>query len=478
MARRWCFLVLFWIGVSSVAVGQYHLQRTAFPAAAGQVTSGTHTLWFTLGEPLAGVATSGSQGAVAGFLLSHREIQLLTPVAGTTWYVGTSQTIQWSWIGYVARVTIRFSADGGNTWTVVTSNILNTGSYQWVPSQATAQARIRVCDAQVETLCSESGNFTVSNPGPATLRITAPVTGATLTAGQSTTITWSWSGNIPSVNIFFSASGGYHWTTIATAVSNTGSYQWVVPESPTSFGRVRVQQAGAPTVVSTSGVFEVRSTTQTAINAAVWLEGPLNATAASMQTLLEQSQYLPSAQPYGQWGYSGNEQRVSWLSGIVDWVLIEVRNTSQVVVATTAGLLREDGQIIDEGGYHQVLVPSTVLPAGTYYIVVYHRNHIAAMSSTATVLQVGSSTRYDFRSAVDRAYQVFAAGQKSVGNFAVLAAGDVAADGIVNARDRVKSRQQLFQTGYVDSDVNLDGTVNASDRSLIRNNAFWVVQVP
>ncbi len=474
------------VGILGVLIGlwllplraQYSLQRTVFPSAAGSATNSSYTLLVTFGEPLSGSSTTGSQAVTAGFLLPHREIEIVAPTTGTVWYTGVMHTIRWNWIGQIARVTIELSTDGGSSWSTITSNIVNTGGYQWTPTQTASQARIRVSDTYAPAIRAESGNFTLLNPGPASITVTYPSSSAVLFAGSVTTITWSWTGVISSVDLFFSSDGGQQWATIATAVTNTGNYPWHVPDDPTVVGKIRVQQHNNASVQGTSASFEIRSTSQTAVHVAMYLEGPLNATTGSMQTLLEQSGYLPTTQPYSRWGYNGTEQRASWLSGIVDWVLIEIRSTNQTVIATTAGLLRSDGQVYDEGGYPQVLVPTTVLPAGNYYVVIRHRNHIAAMSSTATALSIGSSALYDFRTAMHRAYQQFAAGQKSIGNVAALVAGDAWSDGIINARDRVKSRQQLFQTGYQDSDVNLDGTVNATDRTVIRNNTFWVTQVP
>jgi len=70
--------------------------------------------------------------------------------------------------------------------------------------------------------------------------VTAPNGGENLTAGASTTITWSWTGSFTTVNIDYSTNGGSSWTSIVTATPNDGSHSWTVPSVATTQGRVRV----------------------------------------------------------------------------------------------------------------------------------------------------------------------------------------------------------------------------------------------
>ncbi len=367
--------------------------------------------------------------------------------------------------GTTTAVMTLLGSTSGSATSYVDESVSNGTTYYYALS-----SRIGAIESEWSAIVS-------ATPMPTTLTLSYPTTGAVVSAGMVTAITWSWTGAISQVRILYRRTPVHSWSTVAT-VANSGSYSWQVPDEPTTSAEIRLEAVGMSGVES-QGNFEIRSTTQTALPIALWLEGAYDATVGTMRVQLENSGFLPSEQPYGEMGYSGSEQRQWWVSGIVDWVLIEVRNTTTNVVGRTVGLLLWDGRVVDESGYPQVLVSSSVVPAGSYYVVIRHRNHLAMMSSTMGTVGVGwSAGGWDFRQGMGEAYQLFAEGQKQVGNEAVMIGGDITQNGIINAADRVKVRADLFQTGYEASDVSLDGVVNAEDRSVIVQNTFRVTQVP
>ena len=99
-------------------------------------------------------------------------------------------------------------------------------------------------------------------------------------------------------------------------------------------------------------------------------------------------------QPYftSPWNYNGNEKTTqSFISSnnIVDWVLVELRTgssaaTATTVVSTRAALLRNDGVILDTDGSTDIDFYG--IGNGNYYIAVYHRNHLAVLSSSSVNL--------------------------------------------------------------------------------------------
>ncbi|WP_298421793.1 hypothetical protein [uncultured Kordia sp.] len=74
---------------------------------------------------------------------------------------------------------------------------------------------------------------------------------------------------------------------------------------------------------------------------------------------------------------------------IVDWIWVELRdaNTNTTVVAGQSGVLQRDGDIVATND--DLVTPLTFenVPAGNYYIVVKHRNHLSIMSATAITLR-------------------------------------------------------------------------------------------
>lgn len=83
---------------------------------------------------------------------------------------------------------------------------------------------------------------------------------------------------------------------------------------------------------------------------------------------------------------------------IVDWVIVELRsNTDNTkVVANTAALIQRDGDIVDIDGVSDVTIPGVA--AGSYYVVVNHRNHLGVMTSAPVALSPTSTTPINFTS--------------------------------------------------------------------------------
>jgi hypothetical protein len=74
----------------------------------------------------------------------------------------------------------------------------------------------------------------------ATLTLVSPNGGEKWQAGLSKVISWSTEGCVPSVTIEYSTNNGVEWTTITSAVINTGSYTWTVSNTPSTQALIRV----------------------------------------------------------------------------------------------------------------------------------------------------------------------------------------------------------------------------------------------
>ncbi len=331
----------------------------------------------------------------------------------------------------------------------------------------------------VGSFSSDRSSPVQATPVAPTLTLLTPTAGTVLWSGAVTSITWTWSGSIPSVTLQWRRWSHQAWQPLAAAVPNTGSYGWTVPDAPTTGASIRIFATTDPTIADElPASLSIYSSTQTAVNLRVMLQGAT--TSGTMQTLLGAS--LPLTQPFtaAPYFYTGTEQRSTAATNVVDWILIRFRSATDasLIVATTAALLRSDGTVLDESGFPQALVPSTLVPAGSYYLSVHHRNHIPLISNVPVSLQIGSSAPFAMTTTANLFSDFAAPAAILPSGKAAAYGGDVALDGIINARDRVQARNALFSTGYVTEDATLDGVVNASDRSLIRNNTFVVTQVP
>ncbi|MDD9868657.1 MAG: hypothetical protein OXU50_02005 [Gammaproteobacteria bacterium] len=190
--------------------------------------------------------------------------------------------------------------------------------------------------------------------------------------------------------------------------------------------------------------------------------------------------------------------------GVVDWILVELRETSgssvesaggDTVIARKPGLLLSSGRVVDATDYRNLDSAgrnSCLTESGTLsleandncpdllfevtlndnlYVVVRHRNHVDIISSVAVVATAGDRYVYDFSSSlstVRRGIQKNFVGhlsrRRGVG-FAMMASGDVNQDGSVLQRTDAAVIRGHFgrPRAYTEYDINMDGFVNQVD---------------
>jgi hypothetical protein len=124
-----------------------------------------------------------------------------------------------------------------------------------------------------------------------------------------------------------------------------------------------------------------------------------------MNTMLSSANRIPLTNPYNEspWNYSGSESVQTIPSGIVDWVLIELRRDTSAASAFSrrAAFIKNNGNIVDLDGTSLVSFPGVT--SGNYYVIITHRNHISAMSANKISLSE-SSPLYDFTTSPSKAF--------------------------------------------------------------------------
>lgn len=173
--------------------------------------------------------------------LSAQTVTVTAPNGGNTLYVCQTYTITWTQTGSPSNYwNIDYSANGGATWSGITSSFLVTnGQFVWtVPNIQTTNALIRVTDAQNAATTDVSNSyFTVNIP----ISVTAPNGGETWSALTSHTITWNVQGTSNTYNLYYSVDAGSSWINITSNyASATGTYSWTVPNNPSVQCRVKV----------------------------------------------------------------------------------------------------------------------------------------------------------------------------------------------------------------------------------------------
>jgi hypothetical protein len=210
------------------------------------------------------------------------------------------------------------------------------------------------------------------------------------------------------------------------------------------------------------------------ISPVVLLEGPFDANTNRMRNSLQQNNMLPRHEPYTSMGYTfvtggGDSITASVLNqfDIVDWVVIEVRDTANPadVVYNRPALLRTDGRVVDLDGFSPVAL-TWALP-GTYYIAVHHRNHLSIMPQTVFQVHPGSHGHFDLS---DPSQLVFGSQNSRMvqQGTALMYAGDADGNGQIQNTDEVIIwRSQVGRAGYHAGDFNLNGQVQNNERVFI-----------
>jgi uncharacterized membrane protein len=84
-----------------------------------------------------------------------------------------------------------------------------------------------------------TGTTTVDTTAPV-VAVTAPNGGETWGVGEEHNITWTAMDVVMTIDLYYSINGGSSWGTIATNLSNSGTYAWIIPNTPSPYCRVRV----------------------------------------------------------------------------------------------------------------------------------------------------------------------------------------------------------------------------------------------
>ncbi len=209
--------------------------------------------------------------------------------------------------------------------------------------------------------------------------------------------------------------------------------------------------------------------TAISLRAKVYLQGAFRN--GKMSDDLANKGLLPLEQPYAvePWKYAGDERVAQLPPAIVDWMLVTLcdspsRNNA---IVRRACFLDTSGALVDLDGASPLSFEN--VPAGQYYLLIEHRNHLSVMSRVP--LLVGEAAAfYDFTSSDGQAFGFQPQATVAPGIYA-MRAGDADANDAIDIRDKnLFWRVQKNQSANYDNsaDFNLDGVVDEFD---IRG--FW-----
>ncbi len=226
----------------------------------------------------------------------------------------------------------------------------------------------------------------------------------------------------------------------------------------------------------------------TRVSARTLLQGPYSGSGSMHKNL---QGLLPNNQPFDRtpWNYGGNDSIDTIPANMVDWILIELRNSSDpsVIIAQQVAILLDDGNIANTDLAATVNFEN--VQAGDYYLSLHHRNHMPVMS--ANPITIPNETVYDFGDTLN--FPPYGGGSQALielepGIYGMIG-GDVNSNGVLKysgpSNDRGFVLQRIFIesgstnitttiNGYFDEDIDMNGIVKYSgpgnDPSLIIQN--------
>ncbi|MCP4218273.1 MAG: hypothetical protein GY765_26795, partial [bacterium] len=207
-----------------------------------------------------------------------KSVTLTSPNGGESWEGTTTRDISWTHTGDMTDVAIEYSTDNGGTWNSITASTANSGTYSWaVPNLPSTTCLVKVSDAAGSSTDSSDAGFAIVEQR--TLTLTTPNGGESLEGSTDQNISWTHSGSIANVAIEYSTDNGGTWNSITTSTANTGTFNWPVPNSPSTTCLVKVSDIDGPATDNSNAAFtiaEQRALTLTSPNGGENWEGTTN----------------------------------------------------------------------------------------------------------------------------------------------------------------------------------------------------------
>ncbi|MCK5464089.1 MAG: hypothetical protein KAI95_13775, partial [Bacteroidales bacterium] len=193
-------------------------------------------------------------------------IKVDVPNGGENWQIGSQHNIVWHTQNYSGPVKIEYSTDGGAGYMVIENSYAGSPPYTWtIPNSASTSGVIKISDpTDADPFDISDGVFTISTGGAGTASITVDVPngGEDWSVGSTHYIVWHTNNYTGPVNIEYSADGGASYNAIESSYTGSPSYEWTVPNTPSTNCVMRVAEPSFYNPLDTSNAVFTISTGQ------------------------------------------------------------------------------------------------------------------------------------------------------------------------------------------------------------------------
>lgn len=198
--------------------------------------------------------TDASQSA---FYIVAPFLEVVLPNGGEVLNGGTFYYIEWT--GYLNSnfVKLEYTTNNGSTWIPIIQSYThyNGGSnyYYWfVANVNSSNCRIKVSENGASTVSDESNNTFTINANSTNITIVQPNGGEVLNGSVTYQVLWNTSFTSGQYRVQYSNDNGVSWLTLANNITNSGYFNWMVPNQNQSNCLLKVNDVQDTTVFDIS----------------------------------------------------------------------------------------------------------------------------------------------------------------------------------------------------------------------------------
>src|ERR1035437_3107420 len=184
-------------------------------------------------------------------------ITVSSPNGGEQWVGGLAKDIKWQ-SQKVSNINISYSTNGGTNWLLIAASIsADLGSYTWtVPNTFSTQCRVKIVDSDHPTNLDISDQSFSIIPVPS-ITIYSPHGGEQWDVGLTYNIYYS-TQSIQYIKIEYSTNLGTDWHLIIDNYASTSSYNWLVPNIPSKYCKIKISDKADQNVfIISDSTFEI-----------------------------------------------------------------------------------------------------------------------------------------------------------------------------------------------------------------------------